>query len=201
MPRAVADSAVYFESPAAFRAWLEAHHESAAELLVGYHKRHTGRPTMTWPESVDEALCFGWIDGIRRAVDAERYTIRFTPRRRHSVWSLINVRRVAALREEGRMRPAGLRAFEARRADKTGVASFERPLQILEPDELRQFKRNARAWAFWEAQPPGYRKTATHWVVSAKRPETRLKRLGVLIADAAAGLRIAPLRRPAKKTS
>ena len=202
MPQKEVDTAMYFESPLAFRRWLEKHHESAPELLVGFHKRHTGRPTLTWPESVDEALCFGWIDGIRRSVDAERYTIRFTPRRRHSVWSLINVKRVAALTEEGRMRAAGLRAFEARRADRTGVASFERPLQTLAPDELRQFKRNAAAWRFWEAQPPGYRKTATHWVVSAKRPETRAKRLGVLIDDSAAELRIGLLRRrPGKQTS
>ena len=196
---AASDTAIYFESPLAFRRWLAAHHESASELLVGFHKRHTGRPTMTWPESVDEALCFGWIDGLRRTVDAERYTIRFTPRRRHSVWSLINVKRVAALTEEGRMRPAGLRVFEARRADRTGVASFERPLQHLEQDELRQFKKRAAAWRFWESQPPGYRKTATHWVVSAKKPETRVRRLAVLIDDSAAGVRIALLRRPEKK--
>jgi uncharacterized protein YdeI (YjbR/CyaY-like superfamily) len=194
-------AAIYFESALAFRQWLEEHHASAAELLVGYHKRHTGRLTLTWPESVDEALCFGWIDGIRRSVDAERYTIRFTPRRRHSVWSLINVGRVAALIEEGRMRPAGVRAFEHRRADRTGVASFERPLQVLAPAEIRQFKQNKPAWAFWESQPPGYRKTATHWVVSAKRPETRATRLGVLIDDSGAGQRIALLRRPGKPTA
>jgi len=194
-------TAIYFESALAFRQWLEAHHASAAELLVGYHKRHTGRPTLTWPESVDEALCFGWIDGIRRSVDAERYTIRFTPRRPHSVWSLVNVARVAVLTQEGRMRPAGLRVSELRRADRTGVASFERPLQLLAPEEVRQFKRNKPAWTFWESQPPGYRKTATHWVVSAKRPETRAKRLGVLIDDSGAGQRIALLRRlPGKPT-
>ncbi|MFN7983247.1 MAG: YdeI/OmpD-associated family protein [Vicinamibacterales bacterium] len=196
---AASDPAIYFESPLAFRRWLAAHHETATELLVGFHKRHTARPTMTWPESVDEALCFGWIDGIRRSVDDERYTIRFTPRRPHSVWSLINVKRVAALTEEGRMRPAGLRVFAARRADRTGVASFERPLQHLEPEELQQFRKRAAAWRFWESQPPGYRKTATHWVVSAKKTETRARRLAVLIDDSAAGVRIAPLRRPEKK--
>lgn len=201
MARKTADEARYFESATAFRRWLETHHTSATELLVGFHKRHTGRPTLTWPESVDEALCFGWIDGIRRSVDAERYTIRFTPRRRHSVWSLINVKRVAALTAEGRMRPAGLRAAEARREDRTGVASFERPLQALAPAELREFKGNAAAWRFWEAQPAGYRKTATHWVVSAKKIETRTKRLAVLIDDSAAGLRIAPLRRPGKQNA
>src|SRR5580765_6348878 len=149
-------SAVYFESPLAFRRWLEKHHESATELLVGFHKSHTGRPTLTWPESVDEALCFGWIDGIRRRVDDERYTIRFTPRRRHSIWSLINVRRVAALTEGGRMRPAGLRAFEARRDHRTGIYSAEQQHVELGAAETRRFKTNKAAWRFFQSQPPGY---------------------------------------------
>lgn len=187
---------IYFESPAAFRRWLEAHHDSAGELLVGYHKAHTGRPSLTWPESVDEALCVGWIDGIRRRVDDDRYTIRFTPRRRHSIWSLVNIRRVAALTAEGRMRPAGLRAFEARRDERSGVYSFERPAPAAlgEADEQR-FKTHRKAWAFFQSQPPGYRKTAMHWVTSAKKAETRDKRLATLIADSEAGLRIAQLRR------
>lgn len=188
--------ALYFESPAAFRRWLEAHHASADELLVGFHKAHTGRPTLTWPESVDEALCVGWIDGIRRRVDDERYTIRFTPRRRHSLWSLVNVRRVAVLTKEGRMRPAGLRAFEARKDERTGVYAFERksPAAFSKTDETR-FKSHRAAWAFFQAQPPGYRKTAMHWVTSAKKAETREKRLDTLIADSASGLRLASLRR------
>ena len=187
--------AVYFESPLAFRRWLEKHHESATELLVGFHKSHTGRPTLTWPESVDEALCFGWIDGIRRRVDNERYTIRFTPRRRHSVWSLINVRRVAVLTEEGRMHPAGRRAFEARRDDRTGIYSAEQRRVVLGPAETRRFKANKAAWRFFESQPPGYRKTAIHWVTSAKKAETQARRLETLIADSASGLRIGLLRR------
>ncbi len=188
---------VYFESPAAFRRWLEAHHGTASELIVGFHKSHTGRPSLTWPESVDEALCVGWIDGIRRRVDDDRYTIRFTPRRRHSIWSLVNIRRVAALTAEGRMQPAGLRAFEARRDERSGVYAFERPAPAAlgEADE-RRFKKHRKAWAFFQSQPPGYRTTAMHWVTSAKKAETREKRLATLITDSEAGLRIAQLRRP-----
>ena len=195
MKEAGKSAAVYFESPLAFRRWLEKHHESAIELLVGFHKSHTGRPTLTWPESVDEALCVGWIDGIRRRVDDERYTIRFTPRRRHSVWSLINVRRVAVLTEEGRMHPAGRRAFEARRDDRTGIYSAEQRKVVLGPAGTRRFKANKAAWRFFESQPPGYRKTAIHWVTSAKKAETQARRLETLIADSAGGLRIGLLRR------
>ena len=162
---------------------------------MGFHKVHTGRPTLTWPASVDEALCFGWIDGIRRGVDTERYTIRFTPRRRNSTWSLVNVRRVAVLTEEGRMQPAGQRAFESRCEDRTGVGSYEQPATSLDASEVKGFKSNRPAWQFWQAQPPGYRKTVTHWVTSAKRAETRAKRLGTLIVDSAAGRRIGLLRR------
>jgi len=165
-------------------------------VLVGFHKAHTGRPTLTWSESVDEALCVGWIDGIRRSVDAERYTIRFTPRRPGSIWSLINIRKVEVLTAEGRMRPAGLRAFEARRAERSGVYSFEKREAGLDGVGARRFRANRKAWAFFSAQPPGYRKTALHWVTSARREETRERRLAQLIADSEAGLRIASLRRP-----
>ncbi len=187
---------MYFESPAAFRRWLDAHHDTAPEILVGFHKAHTGRPTLTWPESVDEALCVGWVDGVRRRVDDDRYTIRFTPRRQHSIWSLINIRRVAVLTAEGRMRPAGVRAFEARRADRSGVYSFERTAPAaFSAAQLETFKANRTAWQFFSAQPPGYRKVATHWVTSAKKDETRSRRLATVIADSAAGVRIAQLRR------
>jgi uncharacterized protein YdeI (YjbR/CyaY-like superfamily) len=194
-PRPAPDAA-YFESPAAFRRWLAANHDTAPELVVGFHKAHTGTPSLTWPESVDEALCFGWIDGVRRRVDDDRYTIRFTPRRRNSLWSFVNVRRVKALTEQGRMQPAGLAAFEARRAERGGAYSFEQPLTKLTPAEIRTFKANKPAWRFFEEQPPGYRKTAVFWVTSAKKPETRTRRLATLIADSAAGLRIGILRRP-----
>jgi len=189
-------AAVYFDSPAAFRRWLEAHHDTATELVIGFHKRHTGRPSLSWAESVDEALCFGWIDGIRRRVDDERYTIRFTPRRSTSIWSLINIRRVTALAEAGRMRPAGLRAFEQRRPGRSGLYSFEQGgNRTLTDAELERFRSNRAAWTFFEAQPPGYRRVATHWVLSAKREDTRARRLGTLITDSANGLRIAALRR------
>jgi len=187
--------AVYFESPLAFRHWLEKHHESATELLVGFHKSHTGRPTLTWAESVDEALCFGWIDGIRRRVDDERYTIRFTPRRKRSVWSLINVRRVAALEKEGRMRPAGARAFAARSEERTGIYSAEQSHVELGAAETRRFRANKAAWQFFQAQPAGYRKTVIHWVTSARKAETQARRLDTVIADSAKGLRIGMLRR------
>ena len=197
MPRPSLEDAIYFDSPAAFRRWLERHHASHTELLVGFHKAHTGRPTLTWPESVDEALCFGWIDGIRRSVDADRYTIRFTPRKASSNWSAVNIRRAEALIADGRMQPAGLRAFAARRADKSAVYSFEQSRQPeLSDVEKRRFRANRRAWTFFEAQPPGYRRTITHWVVSAKRDATRAKRLDTLISDSASGLRVGLLRRP-----
>jgi uncharacterized protein YdeI (YjbR/CyaY-like superfamily) len=197
MPRSTSNEALYFDSPAAFRRWLERHHASSTELLVGFHKVHTGRPTLTWPESVDEALCFGWIDGVRRSVDTDRYTIRFTPRTASSTWSLVNTRRAEALIAEGRMRPAGLRAFEARRASRSGVYSFEqRQEPALSQADTARFRAHRKAWTFFQAQPPGYRRTATHWVVSAKRDVTRAKRLDTLISDSAQGLRIGLLRRP-----
>jgi uncharacterized protein YdeI (YjbR/CyaY-like superfamily) len=144
---------------------------------------------------VDEALCFGWIDGIRKSLDAESYVIRFTPRKKGSIWSTVNVRKVDALIREGRMQPAGLAVWEARNPDRSGLYSFERDAASFTPAETKQFKANRAAWTFWEAQPPGYRKTATHLVVSAKRPETRAKRFAALVEDSAAGLRIAQLRR------
>lgn len=188
--------AVYFESPAAFRRWLAANHETATEITVGFHKKHTGKPTLTWPESVDEALCFGWIDGVRHSVDGERYTIRFTPRKTSSNWSLVNLRRVKTLIAEGRMKPAGLRAFEARRTDRTGVYSFEQQRNPrLLPAEERRFRENRDAWAFFQEQPPGYRRIVTFWVVSAKREDARERRLAKLIGDSADRQRVGLLRR------
>jgi uncharacterized protein YdeI (YjbR/CyaY-like superfamily) len=186
----------YFETPLDLRSWFEEHHESARELWVAFHKKATGRRSITWQESVDEALSFGWIDGIRKSINVDAYVIRFTPRKRGSIWSKVNIERANALIREGRMRPAGLRAFEARDTRKSGVYSFEqRAAAKLLPAEVKQFRANARAWAFFDSQPPGYRKTAIWWVVSAKRPETRARRLTTLIRDSAAGTRIAPLRR------
>ncbi len=187
----------FFATPAAFRAWLEARHETAKELLVGFHKKASGKTSITWPESVDEALCFGWIDGVRRRLDETAYTIRFCPRRPTSIWSAVNVARVAELTSLQRMRPAGLRAFALRTPERTGIYAFERhEAATLTPAQEKTLRANRRAAAFFDAQPPGYRKTAIHWVVSAKREETRERRLQHLIANSAAGQRIGPLRRP-----
>src|SRR5215212_10203172 len=187
---------VYFESPAAFRSWLEVHHETATELWVGFYKKGTGRPSMTWSESVDQALCFGWIDGIRRGVDAERYVMRFTPRKARSTWSKVNIAKVAELTAQGLMWPAGLRAFAQRDEANSGIYSFEQASRELPPEYAARFQEDAAAWVFFEAQPAGYRRTAIHWVVSAKREETRRKRLATLIEDSARGRRLAQLTRP-----
>lgn len=187
---------IYFASAEEFREWLALHHDSERELLVGFHKKGTGRPSMTWSESVDEALCFGWIDGVRRSVDAERYTIRFSPRKASSAWSNVNIRRAEALIASGRMQPAGLKAFEARKPDSSGVYSFEqRGEAALNEEMTERFRANEAAWRFWESQPPGYRTTATWYVMSARKEETRMRRLEKLIADCVAGRRITELRR------
>ena len=187
---------VFFATPADFRRWLKKHHKSKDELLVGFYKKGSGRPSITWPESVDEALCFGWIDGVRRSLDEESYTIRFTPRRPGSNWSLINIRKVAALIRDGLMEPAGLEAFEKRDEAKSGVYSFEqREHAKLDRKAEAKFKANRAAWKFFQAQPPGYRKIAAFFVVSAKREETRERRLQRLIADSAAGRRIGLLNK------
>ena len=185
----------FFPTPADFRRWLKKSHRSQDALWVGYWKKGTGKPSLTWPESVDEALCYGWIDGVRKSVDDEAYMIRFTPRRRGSIWSRVNLKRVAVLIEEDRMAPAGLAAYEARDPAKSGVYSFEREEARLSREQEQEFKRNAEAWRFWKAQQPGYRKLSTHWVVSAKREETRARRLATLIEDSANGRRIGLLRR------
>jgi uncharacterized protein YdeI (YjbR/CyaY-like superfamily) len=180
----------FFKSQSDFRKWLEKHHSTEKELLVGYYKKSSGRPSITWPESVDEALCFGWIDGIRRTIDEISYTIRFTPRKPSSTWSAININRAQELVDQGLMRPAGLKAFQARKEYKSGIYSYEqRSDKLPEPYEKR-LKQNKSAWSFLQAQPPGYRKTAGWWVVSAKREETRLTRLKKLIEESAQGRRI-----------
>ena len=187
----------FFDSPAAFRAWLEQHHETATELWVGFYKKSSSRPSITWPQSVDEALCFGWIDGIRKSVDDISYTIRFTPRKPRSNWSAVNIARVAELTRLGRMRPAGRKAFEQRVEEKSGVYSYEqRHTAQLDEASEQQFRANQAAWVFFEAQPAGYRRLAIWWVVSAKKEATRLKRLATLIEDSAQRRTIAQLTRP-----
>jgi len=189
----------FFKTPADFRSWLERHHARADALLVGFYKKESGKPSITWPESVDEALCFGWIDGIRRRIDDIRYSIRFTPRRRRSIWSKVNTKRVAELTKEKRMRPAGVKAFEARDPKTTGIYSFERETATLPAEFARVFRANAKAWKFWEAQPPGYRRLAAYFVTSAKQDETRRRRLDLLIRDSARGLRLG-IARPTRST-
>jgi uncharacterized protein YdeI (YjbR/CyaY-like superfamily) len=189
----------FFKTPADFRSWLEQHHARADELLVGFYKKKSGKPSITWPESVDEALCFGWIDGIRRRIDDISYSIRFTPRRRGSIWSNVNTKRVAELIKEKRMRPAGVKAFEARDPKKTGIYSFERQTATLPAEFEEVFRANTKAWKFWEAQPPGYRRLAAYFVTSAKQDETRRRRLDLLIRDSARGLRLG-IARPTRST-
>jgi uncharacterized protein YdeI (YjbR/CyaY-like superfamily) len=188
--------ATYFADAAAWRRWLEAHHAAAEELWVGFRKKGSGLPSLTWPESVDVALCFGWIDGVRQSVDATSYRIRFTPRRAGSTWSDVNVGRMRALAEAGLVAPAGRAAFEARTDARTGVYAYEqRADAALAPDDEARFRANAAAWAYFASCPPSYRRTAIWWVVSAMRAETRRRRLDTLVADSAAGRRIASQRR------
>jgi uncharacterized protein YdeI (YjbR/CyaY-like superfamily) len=175
----------FFKTPSAFRKWLAANHAKSKELWVGFYKKSSGKPSLTWPESVDEALCFGWIDGIRKGIDEASYMIRFTPRKPTSVWSAVNIRNVGKLIKEKRMQPAGLKAYQARKENRSGIYSYEqRSAELLEP-YLEKLKRNKAAWKFFQAQPPSYRKIMNWWVVSAKQEETRLKRLEQLIKESA----------------
>lgn len=189
----------FFSAPSEFGDWLEKHHATETELLVGFHKLKTGKPTLTWPQSVDEALCYGWIDGVRRSLGETSYTIRFTPRRPTSHWSSVNIKRVAELIAEKRMRPAGLAAWGRRTEKNSARASFEQkhPIELPAP-MLAKLRANGDAWKFLETVAPSYRKAAFHWVVSAVKEETREKRLGVLLECSATGLRI-PSLRPLKK--
>lgn len=180
----------YFATPAELRKWFAQHHTKAQELWVGFHKKGSGVASISWPESVDEALCVGWIDGVRKRVDDTRYVIRFTPRKPTSIWSVVNVNRVAVLAAEARMLPAGHAAFASRTHAKTGVYSFEQETAVLSAADVRYFKRNRAAWKFFEAQPPGYRRQMIWRVTSAKREETRAKRLQMLIDASAAGRRL-----------
>jgi len=186
----------FFATPDEFRAWLEKHHDEVGELLVGFHKKGSGRPSINYAESVEEALCFGWIDGVRRSIDDTSYSMRFTPRRVRSSWSAVNVGRVEELTRQGRMHPAGLRAFEARSEDKTGIYAYEqRHTAKLGAERERRFRANKKAWGYFSAQPPSYRQTAIWWVVSAKKEETRQRRLAALIEDSERGRTIRPLTR------
>jgi uncharacterized protein YdeI (YjbR/CyaY-like superfamily) len=179
----------FFDTPADFRSWLNANHDKAPELLVGFWKKGSGRPSIDWPEARDEALCVGWIDGVRTSLGADSYTIRFTPRRKRSIWSNVNLARYAALTEEGRMTPAGVRAYEENE-HRGGVYAYENEQKDLSPAETAEFRRNQPAWAWFEKSLPSYRKVVLHWINSAKKPETRARRLATLIEDSAAGRKI-----------
>jgi uncharacterized protein YdeI (YjbR/CyaY-like superfamily) len=187
---AVSPDAIFFSTPAEFRAWLEEHHESASEVWVGYYKKATGKPTMTWSEAVDEALCFGWIDGKVQRIDDERHRQRFTPRRPTSNWSEVNIAKVAELRAQGRIRPAGEAAFAARRQEPAPYSYERRHEAAFDADQEATFRANEAAWAWFSGQSASYRAMATFWVVSAKRPETRARRLGRLIESSADGQRL-----------
>ncbi|MGH2533606.1 MAG: YdeI/OmpD-associated family protein [Thermomicrobiales bacterium] len=189
----------FFATPEEFRAWLEEHHETAQELLVGLYKKGSSRPGMTLPEAVEEALCFGWIDGIGRRIDDVSYSVRFTPRKPRGTWSAVNIERVQTLIEQGRMRPTGLAAFERRTVDRMGVYSHEQQaVASLDEAAEQQFRANGDAWTYFQSQPPSYRKAAIWWVVSAKKEETRHKRLATLIDDSAHRRTVKPLTRPTK---
>jgi uncharacterized protein YdeI (YjbR/CyaY-like superfamily) len=188
----------FFRSPDELRRWLEKNGTTQGELWVGFHNRRSGRAGLAYKQALDEALCFGWIDGVRHNVDDGRYTIRFTPRRARSIWSLVNIERMKELIALDRVTPAGREAFARRDPRRSGVYSFERAAASLGPAFERRFRANADAWAYFQSQPPWYRRTSTYWVTSAKKEETRLRRLETLIARSAEGLPIKELdRRPA----
>jgi uncharacterized protein YdeI (YjbR/CyaY-like superfamily) len=188
--RGASTDVTFFKTPAALRRWFAKHHASENALWVGFYKKESGEPSITWPESVDEALSVGWIDGIRKRIDDQRYKIRFTPRRRASVWSAINIARVEELKKAGRMRPAGLEAFAARRDNRSGIYSYEQRTADLPDPYAVALRANERAHAFFVAQPPSYRKLACWFVVSAKKEETRAARLAKLVQACVDGRRL-----------
>jgi uncharacterized protein YdeI (YjbR/CyaY-like superfamily) len=184
-----------FTSTAAFRTWLERHHSTTTELVVRLFKTHAAKRGLTYAQALDEALCFGWIDGVRRAVDEDSFSVRFTPRKPKSIWSAVNIRHATRLEAEGRMRQAGLAAFRAREESRSRVYSFESKPEALPPAYARRLKANARAWRDFQARPPWYRRTSTFWILSAKKPETRDRRFAVLLACSARREAIPALRR------
>lgn len=191
---------IYFATAAEFRAWLEVNHDQVDVQWVGYFKKHTGIPSMTWPDSVDVALCFGWVDGLRHKVDGERYKIRFTPRRPRSTWSKINIDKMEALIAADLVHPAGLAAYAKRRADKSGIYGHEQDSSSLSPEFLERLQANELAWEYFsERLAPGYKKVTVHWVMRAKKAATRERRFGILLESCEEGRRIPLLRSPGKK--
>lgn len=169
--------ATFFSTQQAFRNWLKKNHKKEAELFVGFYKVGSGKPSITWSQSVDQALCFGWIDGVRKSIDSESYCIRFTPRRPNSIWSDINIKKVEELSKTGLMMPAGQKAFDLRTENNSRVYSHEKEATVLDAKFLRQFKKNKKAWEFFSTQAPSYKKVITHWIMSAKQEKTRISRL------------------------
>ena len=184
---------IFFTSPKEFRKWLVKHHRSETELYVGFYKKHTGKPSMTWSESVDQALCFGWIDGIRKGIDEESYCNRFTPRKAKSNWSAVNIRKIEELTKLGLMQPAGLAAFSLREEKRSEIYTYERKAHELSPEFLKKFKANKKAWTYFQEMAPWYKKHAIDWVMRAVREETSLRRLTTLIKDSEEGRKIRPL--------
>lgn len=185
----------FFSDPLKFRKWLEANHETKKELLVGFYKKSSGKPSITWPESVNQALCFGWIDGIRRTMDEISYSIRFTPRNSKSIWGAVNIKKVKELKKRGLMKPAGLVAFNRLDKNNSKIYSFEQRIVKFDSNYEKKFRENKKARNNFLLQPPYYRKTVIHWVMSAKQEVTRLKRLKTLVEDSEAGLKIKQMRR------
>lgn len=181
----------FFETSSDLRSWFEEHHDTVRELWIGFFKKSSGKPSISYQEALDQALCFGWIDGVRRSLDDASYTTRFTPRRRRSIWSQVNTRRVGELSRLGLMHPAGLKTFEERDPELTNRYSSEQATVTLSPEYEEIFRANRQAWEFFQAQPPSYRRPATWWVMSAKREETKVKRLNILIQDSHDGRRLA----------
>lgn len=187
--------ATFFATPAEFRHWLEQHHETEKELYVGFYKVGSGKPSITWPQSVDEALSFGWIDGIRKSIDETSYMIRFTPRKTKSIWSAVNLKRIGELIEQNLVKPAGLKVFQERDPKKAGLYSHERENQPLDPAFEAQLKANEKAWQFFHKQAPSYQKAVRNWIMSAKQVETRLKRLANLIDESENSQKVGAFRR------
>lgn len=180
----------FFPTPKDFRQWLEKRHQTEKELLVGFYKVGTGKPSMTWPESVDQALCFGWIDGVRRSIDDESYSIRFTPRKPTSIWSAVNIRKMEELTKAGLMQEAGLKAFELRKEERSAIYSHEKKTAVLDPTFEKQFKANKKAWDFFITQAPSYQKVMLHWIMGAKKEKTRVSRLTKTIRESELGKRL-----------
>lgn len=189
----------FFSSPAQFRQWLERNYNSATELLVGFHKKGSAKKSITYNEALDEALCFGWIDGVRKSLDDTSYTIRFTPRKPRSIWSLVNVNHVERLKKEGRMHAAGLEVYARRDPKRTGIYAFENEPQQFSPEVEKIFRQNKKAWKFFQDYPPGLKRTVTFWIMTAKKEETRMRRLQYLIESSERGVKVGLLKPNSKE--